>query len=347
MAKHYFLFFTCLSVLFIRAQSSSVDLNFEKSFHLPGTSIRAIEIDEISNLWFAGSNGKFGRITGGELTIDSLSYQEKTPSFRSLALRKNEAYALSIENPALLFRLPEPGSGETPELVYKEEHEDVFYDSMIFLNPKVGIAMGDPIQGCLSLLITRDGGRSWKKKSCQELPATVEGEAGFAASDTNIASRGDLIWIGTGGKKARVFASTDKGESWTAFDTPIVQGGAMTGIYSLDFADALNGIAMGGNWEKKGDFTGTKAITENGGKTWSLVSNGDLPGYISCVQYVPETEGKELLACSTEGIYYSADKGSNWIKLSDKGFYSLRFADKENLWLSKNNEIVKATLKHD
>ena len=104
---------------------------------------------------------------------------------------------------------------------------------------------------------------------------------------------------------------------------------------------------MGGNWEKKGDFASTKAITENGGKTWSLVSNGDLPGYISCVQYVPETGGKELLACSTEGIYYSDDKGRNWIKLSDKGFYSLRFADKENLWLSKNNEIVKVTLKHD
>ena len=331
----------------MKAQSPSVELNFEKSFLLPGTSIRAIEIDERLNVWFAGSNGKFGKITGGELTIDSLSYREKTPSFRSLALRKNEAYALSIENPALLFKLPEPGSGESPELVYKEEHEDVFYDSMTFLNPKVGIAMGDPIQGCLSILISGDGGRSWKKKSCLELPATFEGEAGFAASDTNIASWGDLVWIGTGGKKARVFASTDQGESWTAFDTPIIQGGTMTGIYSLDFADALNGIAMGGNWEKKGGFTSTKAITENGGKTWSLVSNGDLPGYISCVQYVPETGGKELMACSTEGIYYSDDKGRNWIKLSDKGFYSLRFADKENLWLSKNNEIVKVTLKHD
>ena len=331
----------------MKAQSPSVELIFEKSFLLPGTSIRAIEIDERFNLWFAGSNGKFGKIAGGELTIDSLTYREKTPSFRSLALRKNEAYALSIENPALLFKLPEPGSGESPELVYKEEHEDVFYDSMTFLNTNVGIAMGDPIQGCLSILISGDGGRSWKKKSCLELPATVEGEAGFAASDTNIASWGDLIWIGTGGKKARVFASTDKGESWTAFDTPIIQGGAMTGIYSLDFADALNGIAMGGNWEKKGDFASTKAITEYGGKTWSLVSNGDLPGYISCVQYVPETGGKELLACSTEGIYYSADKGRNWIKLSDKGFYSLRFADKENLWLSKNNEIVKVALKHN
>lgn len=351
MSKHQIFFIACLSVLFLRGQSPATELIsrapeliFEQNFHIPGTSIRAIEIDERSNLWFAGSHGKFGKIVNDEITIDSLSYGEKTPAFRSLALRKNEAYAMSIENPALLFRLPEPGTGETPELVYKEEHPNVFYDSMTFLNPSVGIAMGDPTEGCLSILVSTDSGRSWKKTPCNELPATADGEAGFAASDTNIASQGDRIWIGTGGKKARVYVSVDMGETWKVFDTPLIQGGTMTGIYSLDFADERNGIAMGGNWEKKKDFASTKAITEDGGKTWSLVSNGDLPGYISCVQYVPETDGKELLACSTEGIYYSRDRGKNWIQLSDEGFYSLRFANRENLWMSKNNEIVRVSL---
>lgn len=347
MSKQYILFLAFFSTLFLRAQSPQVQLNFEQSFVIPGTSIRAIEVDEQSNLWFAGSNGKFGKIINNNLQLDSLTYGPKNPSFRSLALRKNEAFVLSIENPALLFRLPEPGSGENPELIYKEEHPDVFYDSMTFLNPDLGIAMGDPIDGCLSILVSVDGGRSWNKKSCEDLPATFAGEAGFAASDTNIASFGNLIWIGTGGKKARIFLSGDRGKSWEAVDTPIVQGGTMTGIYSLDFADDRNGIAMGGNWENKGDFTNTKAITEDGGKTWSLVSNGKLPGYISCVQYVPDTKGKELLACSTEGIYYSENSGKKWTKLSDKGFYGLRFDDRENLWMSKNNEIVKVTLKRN
>jgi photosystem II stability/assembly factor-like uncharacterized protein len=339
------LLITCLSVLFLRGQSDDVQLTFEKNYLIPGTSIRAIEVDEQSNLWFAGSNGKFGKIANGNLQVDSLTYGGKRPSFRSLALRNNEAFVLSIENPALLFKLSDPGTGKVPELIFKEEHPDVFYDSMTFLSHDVGIAMGDPIDGCLSILITSDGGETWKKKSCVELPAITPGEAGFAASDTNIASHRNLIWIGTGGAKARVFISRDKGASWGVFDTPIIQGGTMTGIYSLDFADELNGIAMGGNWEKKGDFANTKAVTEDGGKTWSLVSNGELPGYISCVRYIPETNGKELLACSTEGIYYSDDRGRNWIKLSDKGFYTLRFENRERLWMSKNNEISKVTLK--
>lgn len=331
----------------MRGQSNAVQLNFDQNFLVSGSSIRAIEVDEQSNLWFAGSNGKFGKIANNKLHVDSLTYRDKRPSFRSLALGKKEAFAMSIENPALLYRLPEPGSGDNPKLVYKEEHPEVFYDSMTFLSPEIGIAMGDPIEGCLSILVTTDGGASWKKKSCMGLPNTAPGEAGFAASDTNIVTWGNIVWIGTGGTKARVFISKDKGESWTVFDTPIVQGETMTGIYSLDFADELNGIAMGGNWEKKEDFTNTKAITEDGGKTWRLVSNEVMPGYISCVQYVPETAGKELIACSTEGIYHSHDRGKNWTKLSNKGFYTVRFENKEILWLSKNNEIAKAILKRN
>ena len=325
---------------------TEVSLTFEENYRVPGVSIRAIEVDQNGNLWFAGSSGRFGKIIDQKLHLDSLSHEGKSPSFRALAVSDKKTFALSIENPALLYKLPEPGMGESPALVYKEEHPGVFYDAMTFLNPELGIAMGDPIEGCLSILISNDGGQTWLKQPCSELPPTFAGEAGFAASDTNIAFVEDHIWIGTGGAKARVFHSPDAGASWEVFDTPLIQGGTMTGIYSLDFADELHGIAMGGNWDKKQDFTETKAVTQDGGKTWSLISNGDLPGYISCVQYVPESQGKEVLACSTEGIYFSGDRGTSWVQVSEKGFYSLRFADDENFWVSGNNQIAKVKIKH-
>lgn len=333
-----------LVVLLARGQAGEVTLKFEKKFPVPKTSIRAMELDDANNLWFAGSNGIFGRIKGETLQIDSLVHKGKSPSFRSVAIRENTVFALSIENPALLFRLPVPSSGENAELIYSEEHPNIFYDSMAFLNSDVGIAMGDPIEGCLSILLTDDGGRSWRKKPCSGLPSTFEGEAGFAASDTNIAIFGNSIWIGSGGKKARVFVSEDKGKSWNVYDTPIIQGQNMTGIYTLDFTDELHGIAMGGNWESKQSTVNTKAITKDGGKTWHLVGDGALPGYVSCVKYIPESGGKELLACSIEGVFYSADMGNTWIRLSEHGYYSLRFQDKDTLWMSRNNEIAKFTL---
>jgi hypothetical protein len=43
------------------------------------------------------------------------------------------------------------------------------------------------------------------------LPRTANGEAAFAASNTNIVIKGNNTWIVSGGMKARVFYSADKG----------------------------------------------------------------------------------------------------------------------------------------
>ena len=116
------------------------------------------------------------------------------------------------------------------ELVYEETHPDAFYDALHFWNSKEGIAIGDPTDGCMSMVITRDGGLTWQKISCDILPPAMEGEAAFAASDTNIAIVGDQTWVATGGRSSRVLYSSDKGMTWDVFETPIVQGLETTGI---------------------------------------------------------------------------------------------------------------------
>ena len=334
-------------LLFITAsmgQNIDIRLIFDRSFKVPNASIRAIETDGEQGLWFAASNGQYGFIDKEKMLFDSISHEGQVPNFRSLAVNGDHAYLLSIENPALLFRVDKPSGKSEAKLVYREDHPDVFYDSMTFLNRKDGVAMGDPTEGCLSILLTRDGGSSWRRIPCAELPETIEGEVGFAASDTNIATQGEYIWIATGGSSSRIWRSTDKGVHWEVFETPIVQGKKMTGIYSLDFSSASEGIIMGGNWERKDDFTRTKALSRDGGETWQLIADKMMPGYISCVQYVPETEGKEIMAVSTEGIYYSIDHGQNWMKLSEEGFFSLRFETRNSAWLSRQNEIVHLTI---
>ena len=45
---------------------------------------------------------------------------------------------------------------------------------------------------------------------CSQLPKTVEGEAGFAVSDTNISIFGDKAWLASGGAVSRILYSEDK-----------------------------------------------------------------------------------------------------------------------------------------
>ena len=340
----YLLFFLISFTFKMNAQN--VEITDFKEYKLNNTSIRALEVVNDSVLWFAGSNGKFGRIKNNTVEMDSTQIvNSKKLHFRSIAFNGDHIFLLSIENPAVLLKI-DPFGEEigVPKIVYQENHEKVFYDSMKFIDKKNGIAVGDPTDSCLSIILTHDGGNSWNKIPCEKLPEIYEGEAFFAASNTNIAIVKNTAWIVTGGKRSRVYKSTNKGKTWKVFDTPIIQGKTMTGIFTTAFYDKNNGIIMGGNWEDKQSFKETKAATNNGGKSWSLIANNTPPGYISCVQYIPQTKGKMIMAVSTEGIYYSNNKGNSWKKISDKAFYSIKFVDKNTAWLSGNNKIAKIIL---
>jgi photosystem II stability/assembly factor-like uncharacterized protein len=205
--------------------------------------------------------------------------------------------------------------------------------------------MGDPTDKCISIIITRDGGNSWNKISCEDLPKSIDGEAAFAASDTNIAIVGDHTWIATGGIASRVMYSPDKGHTWEVFETPIIQGTGTTGMYSIDFYDELNGFAIGGDYTKPKDNSANKIRTVDGGKTWDIVGANQNPDYRSCVQYIPNREGKELVVIGFNGIDYSNDYGSTWTHLSDEGFYTLRFIDEHTAYAAGKGRISKLTFK--
>ena len=307
-------------------------------FKLDSTSIRAIDIVNDSSIVYAGSKGDLGILTSSGKFIGTKSIITDTiiPHFRALAYTKSAVFALNVGNPALLYKY----QNNQLEIVYKEENEKVFYDSMQFFDALNGIAMGDPTENCLSILITRDGGNSWGKIACENLPEIIDGEAAFAASNTNIVIVGENAWIVTGGKKARVFHTSDMGLTWKVYDTPIVQGKSTTGIYSVDFYNEKQGIICGGDYLDKFGNSANKAITKDGGKTWEVIAENLPPKYVSCVQYVPETEGKEVFAVSTNGIFYSNNYGNIWEKVSNEGFYSIRFYDKNTAWLSGNNVIA-------
>ncbi|CAI8359970.1 MAG: Ycf48-like protein [Polaribacter sp. SA4-10] len=316
-----------------------------KSFTIANTSIRAIQVIDSNSVAFAGSNGVIGIFSEEEKFPQAHFpiYQDSiTPNFRSIAFNGKDYFALSIGNPALLYRLSE---GET-SLVYSENHKKVFYDSMHFFEDNVhAIAVGDPTENCASIIVTEDRGKSWRKLPCTSLPVFEEGEAFFAASNTNIKIKGSTVWIVSGGKKARILKSNDYGKTWKIYNTPIVQGKGPQGIYSIDFYDMNQGIIIGGDYSKPLENTSNKAITTDGGQTWTLVADAQNPNYKSCVQYVPGTQGQEIFAVGKTGVSFSNDAGKTWKEVSKEGHYAIQFVDKNTAWLSGNNRIGKLTLK--
>ena len=310
-------------------------------------NVRAIEVDWHGVLSFATSTGYIGG--GNTLDINnnnktSLSFQLKhdslVPNFRSLAITEKGGFVLGIGSPTLLYKV-----SDSLKLVYQENHKKAFYDSMDFWNDQEGIAIGDPTEDCMSIIITRDGGDSWTKLSCDDLPKAKEGEAAFAASDTNISIVGNHTWVATGGKASRIMYSPDKGKTWEIYDTPIIQGIETTGMYSVDFYDEKNGFAIGGDYTKPNDTLNNKIRTNDGGKTWQVVANGKGPGYRSCVQYIPNSEGKELVAVGFKGIDYSNNAGDSWQHLSDEGFYTIRFLNDSVAYAAGKGRISKLTFR--
>jgi len=270
-----------------------------------------------------------------------IDFLDKKPAFRSLANTSEAFFMLSIENPALLYRIDKL-TGKI-DLVYIEQVEGVFYNALTFWNDKEGIAMGDPVDRCLSIIITRDGGASWQKKDCSTIPSTVTGEAGFAASNTNIKVIKDHTWIVTGGLKSRVLYSADKGKKWKLIDTPIQQGTETSGGYTMDFYDINNGIIYGGDYTKTKDAISNIITTIDGGKTWKTSADNKNQGYKSCVQYIPNSNGKELIAIGFTGISYSMDGGDEWKEISNEALLSFRFLNDSVAYAGGKNKLVRLT----
>lgn len=328
------------------AQDKKSDISISIDTILSGKlSIRAL-LPTGTRIWYVANEGRFGFHDFSDSTTfeKRIVFDSIKPEFRSMAETSDFVFALSIGTPALLYKIDKK-TGK-PKLVYREAHPKAFYDSMRFWNDSDGIAIGDPTEDCFSILLTNDGGNTWTKQPCATLPKLADGEAAFAASNTNIVVKNEKAWIVSGGKKARVFYSKDKGKSWEVFGTPMIQGQEMTGIYTADFYDEKTGIIAGGNYDKPDLNSGNKAITHDGGKIWQLISENAGFGYASCIQFVPDGNGRELVCVGASGLHFSSDGGSTWRPLlDDNTLYTIRFSDANTAFAAGKGKIIRIRFK--
>lgn len=307
-------------------------------------SIRALLIDG-STLYYGADKSRIGYINVATEERMEFRYEVEDLEFRSIAKTRDHIFALNAGSPAVLTKMNKDGS--ELKVVYDDYNPKVFYDSMQFWNNYEGIAVGDPLKGCMAIVITRDGGKNWRRLPCSVLPPVIEGEAAFAASNTNIVVKGDRTWIVTGGAVSRILYSPDKGKSWFLSDTPIVSGQSTTGIYSADFYDFKYGFIVGGDYTKPEMNNQNKAITTDGGQTWKTVADNAGFGYASCVQFVPDGDGAQLVTVGPSGLQYSSDYGKTWTQLyADPSLYTIRFQNSRTAYAAGKNKIIKITFKN-
>ncbi len=208
-----------------------------------------------------------------------------------------------------------------------------FFDAIAFRNRRQGLALGDPVDGRFAIFATEDGGRRWSRVDPAGIPPALAAEGAFAASGTCLAfDRSGRAWFGTGGAgHARVFRSEDRGRTWAVADTPIGAATPSSGIFSIAFADALHGVAVGGDYRSPAGPGGI-ARTEDGGVTWTeVVPPVAFDRFLSAVAVVPGTSPPIFVAAGTEISGWSSDGGATWTA-GEGGWNAIAFGGAADGW---------------
>ena len=307
-----------------RTQSSPTDVE-----------LRGLSVVSPTVVWASGQRGTVvhTRDGGTNWTRDTIPGAAALDLRAIAATSETTAHAISIGDSSRVYRTTD--GGRTWSLRWSATRKGTFLDAIRFWDARNGIAMSDPVDGKLLLLVTADGGDSWQEIPAERLPPALPGEGGFAASGTCLTVFGTShVWIATGGAAAaRVYHSPDRGRTWTVHDTPLRAGVPSAGVFSVAFRDSLHGVIAGGDYEKPTLRGRNLAVTSDGGATWTLTDSVSTPaGYRSAVAFVPGTRANTLVAVGLTGTDVSVDGGATWTSVDSTAYNGVAFASPSAGW---------------
>lgn len=323
-----------LGLAFFTIFSSFSQYNYEWERHdiNSSASIRGLFAVDENVVWIGGSGGFLAKTVDGGENWQELTVPGSTQlDFRDIhAFDDKTALIMSAGSVQKSKILRTNDGGVNWQVVHGNSYREGFFNGMDFWNDKNGILAGDPVNGNLYIAITNDGGETWQKVDNELIPEIEYQEFGFAASGTHVTTYGDSVaWIGTGGKTARVFRTTDMGKTWEVMYTPIIQGPASAGIFSIAFKDLDNGIAVGGDYTKENQGVDNIIFTKNRGDDWELVEDVHLE-FRSCIRFI---DGM-YITVGPSGGNYTFNDGVTWSPIGGGiGFHTLSIGgDKSIIW---------------
>jgi photosystem II stability/assembly factor-like uncharacterized protein len=302
-----------LAALVAGAQTAGHSGPWELEVSGSSAGLRGIHAVGGGVVWAAGTGGTILRSED----TGYLWQQCSTPpgadnlDFRAVWARDARSALALSSGPGHQSRLYQTTDGCTSwKLLLSNPDAAGFWDGLLFLDRQRGVLYGDPVQAAgrtdhvrFGLLVTHDRGKTWSSGAeLQPLP----GESAFAASNSALTASGGWVWLGT--SKARVLRTRDL-ITWQSAQTPLASGSDSSGVFSLAFRDQMHGIAVGGDFRRPNDATGTAAFTSDGGEHWRAA--GKPPhGYRSAVAW--DAGEQAWITVGSNGSDISYDDGNTW-----------------------------------
>ena len=312
--------FVLCALMFLVLSPISIQLQPQNS----GTdaNLRGISTVSASIAWASGTKGTVLRTVDSGAHWNNVSVAgAEALDFRDIqAFDDKRAFVLAAGQGEQSRIYKTDDGGRHWQLQFTNQEPKAFYDCFAFWDREHGIALSDSVDGKF-LLLTTANGKTWATLHPRTLPAALPNEGAFAASGTCLITSGKRhVWFVTGGPAARVFHSTDRGETWTVINTPILSGGPSQGIFSIAFWDERHGVIVGGDYKDPKAAGKNAAFTTDGGKTWILAEKPP-SGYRSAIAVAFGTSSPALVAVGITGIDSSQDGGKTWSSM-DAGEYN-------------------------
>jgi photosystem II stability/assembly factor-like uncharacterized protein len=281
-----------------------------------------------------GKNWRAGVVPGA----DSLQFRDVE------GISATTAYLLAAGTGTASRIYKTTDGGRSWTLLFQNREPQAFYDCLSFWSPARGLAFSDAAGGRFHVMRSGNG-ISWEDIGNQ-MPEPLAGEAAFAASGTCVTMIGDRHgWIATGGAAvARVLATTDHGDSWQAYTTPLLAGPS-AGAFTIAFRDSLNGIVAGGTLDTSNNRPVNRvAVSADGGRSWRLVSPPPFAGAVFGLSYVPAAGRQMVVATGPGGAAWSSDEGRTWMELAGvKDYWAVAFTGTTGWLVGTEGRILKTT----
>jgi hypothetical protein len=308
--------------------------------------LRGIDSVDGTVAWASGTGGTVLKTVDGgarwqKCAIPDADKDGATLDFRGVQAWDASTAIVMASGPGDKSRLYKTTDGcGTWKLLSSNDAKDGFWDALRMWTPTDGFLAGDPVNGGLFLSEAVKGLGQFVNGGFigdygYLLKVKGKGEAAFAASNSCIAlgafntkdGTSRDVWFATGGSEgSRVihFQHFNGGEPerlvLSESQAPMFPMSQSGGIFSISFIENRRGIAVGGDYAKPNDPTGTAAWSADGGQ--HLTASITPPhGFRSTVQW---SEPLHLwITAGTNGSDISRDDGRTWQPLDDGNWNAL------------------------